>query len=1132
VEKNEEKQIQEQEEKENNAPSAEPPTIVNSIPQAAQHHVTSAVSAIRADSKEKSPEENGRPDSRGGERPSQPRVPCIEGLQEQDKFNHEGFMEPVRKGRKVPNRGSGDGEWVNCKVVSASQIAGGNTNKKSGGVVGGKAAANSDAGWKEVVRKSKKVSVPSNAISRVIGRGGSNINAIRELSGAHIEVEKQSKGQGDRTILIKGSADATRLANTWISSIIASPDKDLQEIVGKQQYKLLSSSVLAKAAAVSVSKAVQVKTMVTTTSRTGKIGEVKKTTVTATISTATKITVSFTAPVVSSKAKTVTSTSFAAIAAGNDSMGGMIQTGPPPSSVSANKLPTLAAAMAAQQQSKAQLLLQQQLASSNAMVGSQQQPIGKPRAASVVSTTVVSQLSQLQQHQQQTNIVKKEDKAPHSAASSAGPTSTNPASVPAADPKDFSPFKTLNFQPQTFGWNAFGDNAANVKGFSTAPGSGVMAASSMAQSADMSKAPGYRPPSSQGQARHGSPNITAENNWSAALNQPGSSNVSAPGQGFRTAVSGANTGGVIGSVVASSSVIVDQTVTQVVGGSGPGGNQLYPAQERCNSAPGTPVSPSQVPSPIAPPCSIATSVHQQQSVSGGGSPSSDTSGWFRPPGVMSSLVSSASGMIPPPSGMIGSNLRSLTPDGELDRRWTMEDDLPPRRQGSGSYGHNSPAKAPGAPIQDPFGRGVLSELMANQLSNMPFHDSNHLMAVVSSTSNGMSMAPGIGMPDLATAFSRSAGPPMMSRFTAPPLTSSTLPTYSQGIHMPDSGLPKAPGLNPNAPDFNQSGMYNPGLRSVGMPPRLGPMMNGPQKMGSAAGFPGYGGHFDGGLNNFQSMLQNQSSILQNQSINAYLSQLGGMAPQVNHNLDHLVPSSFSDLSGKTLSELMDMPESRYPTNMDALSDHYNKFRQPIGAERRAAPSPIGMPPSVGNLNRKVDPYTVWDMPPSYNAADNLHTSATAADSFTRLIPSLSGQTISSLDNLVASGGGVGNFNAAPGTLMVDGAGGPVSGIGMTGHTVSGPGGVAGMMPPSSMGPPAFGMSANLTPSKLQDYADWGAPGGVPVGVQGVGSAPGSANKNLMGGAGGGYIERGDPTPVRRNIVTNQNAMWPKNWAEE
>jgi ankyrin repeat domain-containing protein 17 len=49
----------------------------------------------------------------------------------------------------------------------------------------------------------KKVSVPLHAISRVIGRGGSNINAIRGATGAHIEVEKQSKGQGERIITIK-----------------------------------------------------------------------------------------------------------------------------------------------------------------------------------------------------------------------------------------------------------------------------------------------------------------------------------------------------------------------------------------------------------------------------------------------------------------------------------------------------------------------------------------------------------------------------------------------------------------------------------------------------------------------------------------------------------------------------------------------------------------------------------------------------------------------------------------------------------------------------------------------------------------------------------------------------------------
>ena len=648
-------------------------------------------------------------------------------------------------------------------------------------------------------------------------------------------------------------------------------------------------------------------------------------------------------------------------------------------------------------------------------------------------------------------------------SSQAAPTAPTPMQQPAVpnnttDPKDFSPFKTLNFQPSSLHWNAFGDNSmvggpsgvANLKGFSTAPGSAVMASMAASQQADISKAPGYRPPSSQGQAaaRHGSPNITSETNWSTGINAPAVPGTVLGGQPFRAVSSSA--ANIIGSgIITTSTGNVDHHsggINHVQVSSA----QLYPAQERCNSAPGTPVSPSasghgQVPSPIGPPSSvIAASVHQQQhniqSVSGGGSPSSDHSGWFRPaPG--SGLVSSATGIGPPP------NLRSLTPDVELDRRWALDDELPaaPRRQGTGSFGHNSPAKAPGAPLQNPFG--------------MPF-DNNHLMAAVSSSNNlsgvGVSMAPGIAMPDMSSAFSRPIGHPMMSRFTAPPLTSSTAPTYSQGLHMPDSlgMVPKAPGLNPNAPDFNQSGLYGPaqGLRNTGLPPRLGPMMNGPQKINT--GFPGYGGGpYDGGMNNFQSILQNQSSILQNQSINAYLSQLGGFAGSTpNHNLDMPVQTGGfpSDLlSGKTLSELMDMPESRYMSNhSDALSDLQKQaqFRQPIGAERRgAAPSPIGMPPGSlmgNNLNRKMpgDPFAVWDMPPSYNAADNLHTSAAAvADSFTRLIPSLSGQTISSLDNLVAAsaGSGLGNFNSGPGPVMMDASGlGPVSGIGMTGKPIT------------------------------------------------------------------------------------------------
>ncbi|XP_022247672.1 ankyrin repeat domain-containing protein 17-like isoform X2 [Limulus polyphemus] len=87
-----------------------------------------------------------------------------------------------------------------------------------------------EEGWKEVVRRSKKVSVPSTAISRVIGRGGCNINTIREVSGAHIEVEKQ-KGQGDRTIIIRGSQEATRQANQLIAALIKEANCELSEII-------------------------------------------------------------------------------------------------------------------------------------------------------------------------------------------------------------------------------------------------------------------------------------------------------------------------------------------------------------------------------------------------------------------------------------------------------------------------------------------------------------------------------------------------------------------------------------------------------------------------------------------------------------------------------------------------------------------------------------------------------------------------------------------------------------------------------------------------------------------------------------------------------------------------------------
>lgn len=61
-------------------------------------------------------------------------------------------------------------------------------------------------------RKSHVMSVSSSAIARVIGRAGSNINAIREATNAHIEVEKMTtkREQATRMITIKGTAEAIK----------------------------------------------------------------------------------------------------------------------------------------------------------------------------------------------------------------------------------------------------------------------------------------------------------------------------------------------------------------------------------------------------------------------------------------------------------------------------------------------------------------------------------------------------------------------------------------------------------------------------------------------------------------------------------------------------------------------------------------------------------------------------------------------------------------------------------------------------------------------------------------------------------------------------------------------------------
>jgi len=496
-----------------------------------------------------------------------------------------------------------------------------------------------------------------------------------------------------------------------------------------------------------------------------------------------------------------------------------------------------------------------------------------------------------------------------------------------------------------------------------------------------------------------------------------------------------------------------------------------------------------------------------------------------------------------------------TPDGDLDRGWGgLREDLgagcQQARQGTGSYGHNSPAKAPGAPIPELFGRkleagsGMQEQNLltaAAQLSNLGGGGYGDLLT---STATSLGQA-SIPLPDpssalpLSSSFSafgrfgagaNSGGPGgalgPQPRFTSPGVPNTTGLVFSQPptMSVPSAGLPK--GLNPNAPDFNRGGMYNQirGGPRQGLPPQQ------QQKLAGAPGSGGFGYNNFGINSSFQAPQQqaNSQNILINQGINAYLSSInaigGGMGPTPpamgDMGMSGLAGLAEMSLGGRTLSELQDMlgPEAvpgYNPSSMDSISGEMSGMSigsslgslrnagpigRPIGAERqRLGPSPLGA--GMGPQARKVDPFGVWDLPPSYSGdmSTNLTSSANAnTDSnFSLLPPSLSGQTLqSALDNLSK-----GSFS----DLQYNGSGGaPGSALD--------PGSIGGQTP-------GFGLSPSITPSKV-DYSDWGT-GST------SGSAPGSSGKAAAPGHQDPF-RAGGPDAVRRNL---QNQMWPKEWGD-
>ena len=83
-------------------------------------------------------------------------------------------------------------------------------------------------GTKKPVRK---LTLASNLIARVIGRSGCNVNAIRDVTQTHIDIEKPKKGGGDRTITIRGNNDSTTMAYTLMEELINHPDKEIEDII-------------------------------------------------------------------------------------------------------------------------------------------------------------------------------------------------------------------------------------------------------------------------------------------------------------------------------------------------------------------------------------------------------------------------------------------------------------------------------------------------------------------------------------------------------------------------------------------------------------------------------------------------------------------------------------------------------------------------------------------------------------------------------------------------------------------------------------------------------------------------------------------------------------------------------------
>lgn len=448
----------------------------------------------------------------------------------------------------------------------------------------------------------------------------------------------------------------------------------------------------------------------------------------------------------------------------------------------------------------------------------------------------------------------------------------------------------------------------------------------------------------------------------------------------------------------------------------------------------------------------------------------------------------------------------MTPDGEMDM---LKSGL------TGSLGGtNRPSSAAGHEKKDYFGfgsdgRSSLSSANGGSIKNMDsafgIPESSLLQAAAQIASMGNSS----GFGDFSNSsdlggFSGLIG----QRFNAPPISSSVynnMPTLSQQQQQPPTRL------NPNAPNFMQfqqqqdfmnrtPGMRGQANKSNGFGQFMNVSTSSRMSMAPNSSFSQQQGSQQQPPQNFSGY----GNILNNQSLNSLMSQQFG-----NSNIMDLGEANM--FAGKTVKELTDMLGGAEvpnfappPTNNPNVScpppgqqQFMNsppmmggsdlsepKFSRPIGSERHRTSQPP--PPIVNKPNISNSPWDITGLYPDGGPGGDM------ANGLPTFPPSLSGQT---LDSLIKNNQDFNN--GMPSNPGMEPHGPP------TNYHLSG------------MSSPMHGLSStssNVTPNK--DYPDY---------MGGSGSAPGSSGKKQP--IAGGFMDRGDPTAIRKNM----NAMWNKKW---